>query len=88
MSNRQPDSTQALGAGLTFAVTMALFALGGLWVDNRLSTQPLFLLVGVALALIGGTIHLLRLFAPGTLPFGRKPDGKPPSESNKPNSPS
>lgn len=81
MPNSQPDSSSALGAGLTFAVAMVLFALGGLWVDDRLGTRPLFLLVGVALALVGGTIHLLRVFAPGTLPFGRKPPPDPPSPS-------
>lgn len=73
MTNRPPESTSALGAGLTFAATMALFALGGLWLDGRAGTQPLFLLLGIALALVGGTIHLLRVFAPGSLPFGRKP---------------
>ena len=84
MTNSQPDSSHALGAGITFAVTMVLFALGGLWVDDRLSTRPLFLLVGVALGLVGGTIHLLRVFAPGTLPFGREPDRKPPIDPQKP----
>jgi hypothetical protein len=69
------DSAHALGAGLTFAATVALFALGGLWLDGKLATSPLFVLLGIALGLVGGTIHLLRVVAPSALPFGRKSTG-------------
>ncbi len=76
-----PESARALGAGLTFAVTVALFALGGLWLDGKLATSPLFVLVGVLLGLVGGTIHLLRVLSPQSLPFGGKPpDRRPPAD--------
>jgi len=74
------ESTRALGAGLTFAASVALFAVGGLWVDGKLATSPLFVLLGVFLGLVGGTIHLLHTLAPGTLPFGRK---KPPEDPSR-----
>ncbi|MGE3171326.1 MAG: AtpZ/AtpI family protein [Planctomycetota bacterium] len=78
------DSARSLGAGLTFAVTVALFALGGHWLDGRTGTSPLFVLLGVLLGIVGGTIHLLRVLSPATLPFGRpaaKRDSSPESDS-------
>lgn len=36
--------------GITFAIAVALWALGGVWVDRRLGTMPLFTLIGT----IGG----------------------------------
>ena len=41
-----------LSTGITFALTVAGFVLLGLWVDRRLRTTPLFILVG-ALAGVG-----------------------------------
>lgn len=80
--DRKPAvSYGALGASLTFAAVVALFALGGLWLDDRLNTRPVFVLIGILLGLVGGTIHLLRVVAPGSLPFKRRPpsDGTPPT---------
>ncbi|GAB4148173.1 MAG: hypothetical protein Fur0037_16460 [Planctomycetota bacterium] len=51
---------------------MVVFAFGGLWVDDRLGTRPLFLLLGLFLGLVGGTIHLLRILSPDSLPFGKR----------------
>ena len=67
---------------MTLAVVVGLFAYGGLWLDDRLGTRPWFLLVGVLLGVVGGFVHLLRVFAPEMLPFGRppkKPDPPPPA---------
>ncbi len=66
-----PESARALGVGLTFAVTVALFAVAGHWLDRRAGTSPLFVLVGVLFGVVGGTIHMLRILAPAMLPFGR-----------------
>lgn len=72
----QPKPAEsALGAGLTFATVIVLFTFGGRWLDGALGTSPWFLLVGILLGLVGGTIHLLVTLAPGALPFGRKPTG-------------
>ena len=87
---RPPDpkstSTQGLSAGLTFAAVVALFVLGGRWLDTRCATSPLFVLLGLALGLVGGTIHMLRVLAPATLPFGktRKTEKKEPDERQPP----
>jgi len=78
-----PESARALAAGLTFAVTVALFALGGLWLDGKLGTGPWFVLVGVLLGLVGGTIHLLTALAPGALPFGRRRPPTKPRDQDK-----
>ena len=70
---RKPaNTTRAIGAGLTLAVSVGLLAYGGLWLDGNLDTKPLFLLIGVAWGVIGGTIHLVRVISPELLPWGRK----------------
>jgi F0F1-type ATP synthase assembly protein I len=66
------ESPRALSAGLTFAAAVAMFALGGNWLDDRLGTQPLCILLGMLLGMVGGTLHLLRVLAPATLPFRQK----------------
>jgi len=38
--------------GITFAVAVALWALGGVWLDRRLGTMPLFTLIGT----VGGML--------------------------------
>lgn len=60
--NRPEDNTSRemgegyalMTAGITFAVAVALFVLGGIWLDHRLGTLPLFTIlgtiVGIALA--------------------------------------
>jgi hypothetical protein len=63
--------SDALGAALTFAVAAALFAWLGFLADGQLGTSPLFLILGLALGLVGGFLHLLRVLAPDLLPFGR-----------------
>jgi F0F1-type ATP synthase assembly protein I len=53
----QDDATKAMGqgyallsVGITFALTVAGFVLLGVWVDRRLATTPLFIILG---ALVG-----------------------------------
>jgi len=75
-------STRAVGAGLTLAVSVGLFALGGLWLDGKAGTKPAFLLVGVCCGIVGGILHLIRVLAPELWPFG-KPDGNRPGKSTK-----
>lgn len=77
-------SARGLSAGLTFAVVVALFTWCGLWIDGKAGTQPLFVLLGVFLGLLGGTIHMLRVLAPGVLPFRRKPPGSGAGDSLRP----
>lgn len=83
MATLRPDRvSRHVGAGLTFAVTIGLFAYGGHLLDNRLQTSPGFLITGVFLGGVGGFLHLVRMVAPELLPWGRKPpppDQTPPS---------
>ena len=63
---------------MTFAVAVGLFTLGGWWVDQRLGTRAVFLILGFLLGAAGGMLHLLSRVAPDLLPFGKdkkKKDG-------------
>src|SRR5690606_36432028 len=70
-ANGVDRGTKAIGAALTLAVAVTLFGYGGHALDDRLGTSPLFLIVGVALGLVGGFIHVVAALAPELLPFGR-----------------
>ncbi|HEX6812381.1 MAG TPA: AtpZ/AtpI family protein [Planctomycetota bacterium] len=81
LSKPSKTSSNALGAGLTLAVSVGLFAYGGLWLDKQLGTKPWMLLLCVALGIVGGILHLIRVLAPELWPFGKLPKkgGPPPS---------
>lgn len=83
-SPAQGHSARGLSAGLTFAAAVALFTWGGLWLDDQVGSRPLFVLLGVFLGLVGGTIHLLRVLAPGQLPFGRTARNPVPDPEDRP----
>ena len=67
---RPPGSQRAVGAGLTLAVSVGVFAYGGLWLDRQLGTKPWLLLAMVLLGIVGGMLHLIREVAPELWPFG------------------
>jgi F0F1-type ATP synthase assembly protein I len=46
--------------GIQFAVTIALLTGGGVWLDRKLGTTPLFILIGLFLGFGGGFYHLYR----------------------------
>lgn len=52
------------GLGFQFAATLGVFAFGGYWLDQRLGTLPLFLIVGVLLGFAGGFLSLVRRVPP------------------------
>ena len=66
----------ALSAALTFAIAVALFTLGGVWLDGKCGTAPLFLVIGFLLGATGGMFHLIARLAPNALPFGRNRKSK------------
>ena len=75
--NRPASSGQrAMGAGLTLAVSVGLFAYGGLWLDRQLGTRPWLLLLFALLGIVGGMLHLIREVAPELWPFGPAADQK------------
>lgn len=46
---------------MTISAEMVLPGLGGLWVDNRLETKPVFTLIGFAIGLPLALWHLIKL---------------------------
>ena len=50
----------SLGSGLQFAVTIALCAYGGWWIDARWETSPWILIGGCLFGSVGGFYHLYR----------------------------
>lgn len=69
---RQDLGANALAASLTFALAVALFTLGGWWLDEKLGTRVVFVIVGFLVGAAGGMLHLITRLAPGMLPFGRR----------------
>lgn len=86
-ANRQDLGGNALAASMTFALAVALFTLGGWWLDQRLGTRAVFLVLGFLVGAAGGMLHLLgRLGVP--LPFARRsPPPRPPTGSDSPREP-
>ncbi|MCP3917086.1 MAG: AtpZ/AtpI family protein [bacterium] len=64
------------GLGLQLGASITVLALGGYWLDGRLGTLPLFLLLGVFAGFVGGTIAIIRKVPP---PTGGRPS-KPSSD--------
>ncbi|MFQ5505165.1 MAG: AtpZ/AtpI family protein [Planctomycetota bacterium] len=71
-----------VGAGLTFAASLVLFSLAGVWLDGHAGTSPLFLLIGLAMGAVGGFVHLVETVSPGTLFPSRRRRAGPPTRDN------
>lgn len=52
------DASEFAGLGIAMGLSIAFFAIAGNWLDNRLGTQPLFVLLGVFLGFGGGFYSL------------------------------
>jgi F0F1-type ATP synthase assembly protein I len=68
-----PSASEFAGIGLQFAVSIVLFAFAGQWVDRRLGTEPVFLIVGVFVGGGGGFYSMYR-----KLMAAQKRDGEGP----------
>ena len=53
-SKGKADASEFAGLGITMGLAIALFAVAGNWLDGRLGTQPLFVLLGVFLGFGAG----------------------------------
>lgn len=51
------------GAGFTMAAAVAIGALAGRWLDQRLGTEPWLLVVGFLLGTVAGFIQMARIVA-------------------------
>lgn len=58
--SRESASASLAHLGLTYALAVVVYGLGGWWLDKRLETMPWFTLLGVALGAIGGFIWVYR----------------------------
>ena len=52
----------ALAYGLTLAIGMAVFAGGGIWLDEKRSSSPLWTLTGVGMGFLFGIYETWRLY--------------------------
>lgn len=68
------DFGRLSGIGMQFAFTIVAMAFAGYWLDTRLGSLPLFLIVGVLLGFGGGTYSMVRKVSPGKR---AKPDERP-----------
>ena len=53
-----------IGVGWFVAVALLLGVLGGLWLDNKLDTRPLFILAGLFLGFIVAAYGVYRMLLP------------------------
>jgi F0F1-type ATP synthase assembly protein I len=51
------------GAGITFAASIAIGALGGAWLDRKLGTDPWLMIVGFLIGVVAGFAEMLRMIA-------------------------
>jgi len=56
----ESQAGEVLGVGLQFAASIILFLFVGRWLDSRLGTEPLLLLVGVFVGASAGFYSLYR----------------------------
>jgi hypothetical protein len=69
VTHPKDDTSESMGEGyalltigITFALTLALFVLGGIWLDRRTGWTPLWTLVGTLAGTgLGGCWMFLRL---------------------------
>jgi len=62
---------------------MVLPGLVGLWIDRRLGTKAIFLMLGVALGFSSGLLHLIRLGQPSRSGRKQKTDTRQTGNSPK-----
>lgn len=60
-ARREPNPWSLVGLGFEFAGMLVLLTLGGWWLDERWGTGPLFMLIGLAIGLIGGVYNFWRV---------------------------
>ncbi len=53
-----------IGIGWFIGLAILLGVLGGLWLDNKLSTQPLFILIGLLFGFIVAVYGVYRMLLP------------------------
>jgi F0F1-type ATP synthase assembly protein I len=78
------DAFSLAHVGLTYGAAVALYGLGGWWLDGKLGTMPWFTLLGVILGAVGGFLWVYREVTRAKPPSragktaGRERESKPP----------
>jgi len=63
---------RVLGMGWYVVIAILLGILGGLWVDGKLGTKPLFTIIGLVIGVIAAVYGVYQMF----LPFIKNKQGK------------
>jgi len=58
--SRKTASSSLAHLGLTYALAIIVYGLGGWWLDGKLDTEPWFTLLGVMLGAVGGFVWVYR----------------------------
>jgi F0F1-type ATP synthase assembly protein I len=68
MDDSRQNLVYALGLGMQFglmvAATLALFLLGGVYLDKVLRTKPLFMILGIIIGFIGAGMEVRYVVLP------------------------
>jgi F0F1-type ATP synthase assembly protein I len=80
----KPDDRSALVQAMSLssmvmgvAMEMVLPGLAGWYfLDRRLGTKVVFLVLGLVVGVVGGMIHLVRMLSPKNSASGKKPGGR------------
>ncbi len=62
--SRWAAALRLVGVGWYIGVCIVLGVLGGLWLDNKLDTKPLFVIVGLILGIIIAFYGVYRMILP------------------------
>ena len=61
---RWQAALRLIGVGWYVGLSLLAGVLGGLWLDNKLNTQPLFVLVGLFLGFVVAIYGIYRILLP------------------------
>ena len=61
---RWQAALRMIGVGWFIGISILLGVLGGLWLDNKFSTKPLFVIVGLILGVIVAFYGVYRMLLP------------------------
>lgn len=73
------------GLGFQFVAAMGIMGFGGFWLDGKLGTYPLLMIVGIFVGAAGGFYSLLQAVPSGQTPKNSAQDSKqqhPPGEGS------
>ena len=67
----------------TMLFSLLLPLLGGIWLDNKLNTAPLFILIGAALGILAATVGVARIALREFSQYIPRETDQPPGENGK-----